>query len=199
MRTRLLIPAAVLLALSVGACGGDDSSDDASGSSTTSPEATTTAGDGTGDAGGTSGAPEGVDACALADEAQVQALGVNATGEDESRPGGEGITWDTCRWGTLTDETGVVTVQVLTEGPDSVINPLDILLSSAGGEKVPTSVDVGTDGQLYEFALITGGGGVGRTIGFTADGDRTVAVSRTGEDVDVAALTALAQGVAANL
>ena len=212
MRPRLLLPVVLALSLVVAACGGsDDATDD--GSSGTAADATTTAPDGdaassdgssrsdgpdSSDAGTRGEDAPALDACALADPAQVQALGVTAEGAVEDRPGGEGITWVTCRWGNLTDETGVVYVQVLTEGADAVVNPLDILLSTAGGDDA-APVDVGTDGKLYEFALIAGGGGVGRTIAFTADGNRTVAVSRTGADVDVAALTALAQGVATNL
>jgi hypothetical protein len=77
-----------------------------------------------------------------------------------------------------------------------VINPLEMLLSALDS---PTPVDVGTNGKIYEGGLIAGGGGIGRTIVFEADQGKLITVSQTGDDVDVAALTALAQGVDENL
>ena len=134
-------------------------------------------------------------------------MGVAGEGEALDRGGENGppdIAWNVCTWNApivaADDPINIVTVQVLTAGPDAVVNPLEILLSSSSGDgPAATPVDVGTDGKLYDFGLISGGGGVGKTIGFGAGTSQLVAVSQVGDAVDVAALTALAQGVEANL
>jgi|GEM_PF-1189790 len=209
MRIKLLLIvgcAAVLVLSGCSSSGSSDSSDTSasSGNSGNTDAGNTDAGNtdaASTDASGT--APKGVDACALADPSLIAALGLTGTGEPTDRGGKNGppdIAWNVCTWGSLTEDSGVVTVQVLTAGPDAIVNPLEILLNNSGSDSpAVTSVEVGTDAKLYDFALITGGGGVGKTIGFKTDKSQLVAVSQTGADVDVAALTALAQGVASKL
>jgi hypothetical protein len=132
---------------------------------------------------------------------------VGGEGDALDRGGENGppdVAWNVCTWNApivaADDPINIVTVQVLTEGPDAVVNPLEILLSSSSGDgPAATPIDVGTDGKLYDFGLIPGGGGVGKTIGFAAGNSQLVAVSQASRAVDVAALTALAQGVDDNL
>jgi hypothetical protein len=198
MRTKLVVTAGFAAVLLFAGCSSSDSSSDSSKSSTTASDS-----DSSGSSDSATSGPDSVDACALADPALISALGVTGEGEATDRGGKNGppdIAWNICTWGSLTETGGLVTVQVLTEGPDAVINPLEILLSSSSGDgPAATPVDVGTGGKLYDFALVSGGGGVGKTIGFAAGTDQLVAVSQTGDSVDVADLTALAQGVDDNL
>ncbi|MEX0768694.1 MAG: hypothetical protein WD029_09500 [Microthrixaceae bacterium] len=206
MRIKLLLGTcsiAILLLVGCSSSGSSDSPDTSASSGSTDESSTDESSTDESSTDESSTAPKSVDACALADPNLISALGVAGEGEATDRGGQDGppdIAWNVCTWGSLTDDSGLVTVQVLYEGPEAVINPLEILLSNSGGSSPPaTPVEVGSDGQLYDFALITGGGGVGKTIGFMADERQLVAVSQTGEDVDVAALTALAQGVDDNL
>ena len=198
MRAKYFIVAGFSAALLLAGCSSSDSSSDSSKSSTTASDS-----DSSGSSDSATSGPDSVDACGLADPALISALGVTGEGEATDRGGKNGppdIAWNICTWGSLTETSGLVTVQVLTEGPDAVVNPLEILLNSSGGNApAATPVDVGTGGKLYDFALVSGGGGVGKTIGFDAGNSQLVAVSQTGDAVDVAALTALAQGVYENL
>ena len=198
MRAKYFIVAGFSAALLLAGCSSSDSSSDSSKSSTTASDS-----DSSGSSDSATSGPDSVDACGLADPALISALGVTGEGEATDRGGKNGppeIAWNICTWGSLTETSGLVTVQVLTEGPDAVVNPLEILLNSSGGNApAATPVDVGTGGKLYDFALVSGGGGVGKTIGFDAGNSQLVAVSQTGDAVDVAALTALAQGVDENL
>ena len=198
MRTKLVITAGFAAVLLFAGCSSSDSSTDSSPSSTTASDS-----DSSGSSDSASSGPESVDACALADPALLQALGVAGEGEALDRGGENGppdVAWNVCTWNAAIvaadDPINTVTVQVLTEGPDAVINPLEMLLSALDS---PTPVDVGTNGKIYEGGLIAGGGGIGRTIVFEAEEGKLITVSQTAEDVDVAALTALAQGVEANL
>jgi hypothetical protein len=200
MRTKLVVTASFAAVLLFAGCSSSDSSSDSSPSSTTATDSENSD-SGSGDS--ASSGPESVDACALADPALLQALGVAGEGEALDRAGEDGppdIAYDICSWNSPIenpdDPINIVTVQVVTEGPDAVINPLEMLLSALDS---PTPVDVGTNGKIYEGGLIAGGGGIGRTIVFEAEGGKLITVSQTAEVVDVAALTALAQGVEANL
>ena len=202
MRAKLVVTAGFAAVLLFAGCSSSDSSSDSSKSSTTASDS-----DSSGSSDSASSGPESVDACALADPALLQALGVAGEGEALDRGGENGppdVAWNVCTWNApivaADDPFNIVTVQVLTEGPDAVVNPLEILLSSSSGDgPAATPVDVGTDGKLYDFGLISGGGGVGKTIGFGAGNDQLVAVSQVSDAVDVAALTDLAQGVDDNL
>ena len=202
MRTKLVVTAGFAAVLLFAGCSSSDSSSDSSKSSTTASDS-----DSSGSSDSATSGPDSVDACALADPALLQALGVEGEGEALDRGGENGppdVAWNVCTWNApivaADDPINIVTVQVLTAGPDAVVNPLEILLSSSSGDgPAATPVDVGTDGKLYDFGLISGGGGVGKTIGFAAGNDQLVAVSQTGDSVDVADLTALAQGVDDNL
>jgi hypothetical protein len=200
MRTKLVVTAGFAAVLLFAGCSSSDSSSDSSPSSTTATDSENSD-SGSGDS--ASSGPESVDACALADPALLQALGITGEGEALDRAGEDGppdIAYDICSWNSPIenpdDPINIVTVQVVTEGPDAVINPLEMLLSALDS---PTPVDVGTNGKIYEGGLIAGGGGIGRTIVFEADQGKLITVSQTGDDVDVAALTALAQGVDDNL
>jgi hypothetical protein len=202
MRTKLVVTAGFAAVLLFAGCSSSDSSTDSSPSSTTASDS-----DSSGSSDSATSGPDSVDACALADPALLQALGVAGEGEALDRGGENGppdVAWNVCTWNApivaADDPINIVTVQVLTAGPDAVVNPLEILLSSSSGDgPAATPVDVGTDGKLYDFGLISGGGGVGKTIGFGAGTSQLVAVSQVSDAVDVAALTALAQGVAENL
>ena len=204
MRTKLVVTAGFAAVLLFAGCSSSDSSSDSGDSSGTQQSGTEESGNAdSGSSDSATSAPEGVDVCALADPALLQALGVAGEGEALDRGGENGppdIAYDICSWNSPIenpdDPINIVTVQVVTEGPDAVINPLEMLLSALDS---PTPVDVGTNGKIYEGGLIAGGGGTGRTIVFEADQGKLITVSQTGEDVDVAALTALAQGVEANL
>lgn len=198
MRAKYVIAAGFSAALLLAGCSSSDSSSDSSKSSTSASDS-----DSSGSSDSASSGPESVDACALADPALLQALGVTGEGEALDRAGEDGppdIAWNVCTWNApivaADDPINIVTVQLLTEGPDAVINPLEMLLSALNS---PTPVDVGTNGKIYEGGLIAGGGGIGRTIVFEAEEGKLITVSQTAEVVDVAALTALAQGVEANL
>ena len=202
MRTKLVVTAGFAAVLLFAGCSSSDSSSESSKSSTTASDS-----DSSGSSDSATSGPDSVDACALADPALLQALGVEGEGEALDRGGENGppdVAWNVCTWNApivaADDPINIVTVQVLTAGPDAVVNPLEILLSSSSGDgPAATPVDVGTGGKLYDFALVSGGGGVGKTIGFAAGTDQLVAVSQTGDAVDVADLTALAQGVDDNL
>ena len=209
MRTKLVVTAGFAAVLLFAGCSSSDSSSDSAKSSSTAAgsDSSDSGSSDSGSSDSASSGPESVDACALADPALLQALGVAGEGEALDRGGENGppdIAWNVCTWNApivaADDPINIVTVQVLTAGPDAVVNPLEILLSSSSGDgPAATPVDVGTDGMLYDFALLSGGGGVGKTIGFGAGTSQLVAVSQVSDAVDVAALTALAQGVDANL
>ncbi|MCX6524353.1 MAG: hypothetical protein NTX58_06230 [Actinobacteria bacterium] len=205
MRKKLVVTAGFAAVLLFAGCSSSDSSTDSSPSSTTATDSDSSdSGSSDSDSSDSaSSGPESVDACALADPALLQALGVAGEGEALDRGGENGpadVAWNVCTWNApivaADDPFNIVTVQVLTEGPDAVVNPLEMFLSALDS---PTPVDVGTNGKIYEGGLIAGGGGVGKTIAFEAEGGKLITVSQTAEVVDVAALTALAQGVEANL
>lgn len=209
MRTKLVVTAGFAAVLLFAGCSSSDSSTDSGDSSGTQQSGTEESGteeSGSADSDSNdsaTSAPEGVDVCALADPALLQALGVTGEGEALDRAGTGGppdIAFDICSWNAAienpSDPMNNVTVQVVTEGPDAVFNPLEDAITALNS---PTPVDVGTNGKIYEGGLIAGGGGVGKTIAFEAEGGKLITVSQTAEVVDVAALTALAQGVEANL
>ena len=195
MRTKILgFGLAAATALFLGACGGGSSS---STSDTTAKGASSTAKQSSG-----SGSLKAIDACKLATDAQIAAVGGSGTGQPFVRPEVPDVQWDSCTWGSITSGKPVVIIQTQQLGPDAPVNALSILLKSGDTAKAPaTPVSVGTDGKLYNVALLAGGGGggVGKTIAFQDGNNTTVAVSVTGEKVDVPALTALAEQVAAQV
>ena len=195
---RRIVPALAGLttaALLLGACGSDSSksSDSTEKSSSSSDKKGATS----------SGSLKALDACKLATDAEIASVGGSGTGEAFDRPPAPDTQWDSCTWGSLTSGKPVVVVQVQQLGPDAPVNALKILLGGTGNSaKAPaTPVSVGTDGKLYNVAILAGGagGGVGKTIAFKTNDATTVAVSVTGEQVDVPALTALAEKVETNV
>jgi len=145
---------------------------------------------------------EPIDACALASDDDVAAVGGAGSGTPTDRPNPPDVQWDSCSWGEITDPNPVVIVQVQQSGPDAPVDALGILLGAGESRERPaTAVANVPDGRLYEIAILGGGagGGVGRTVAFRPNAQTRVAVSVTGEDVDVDALAALAEKVSNNL
>jgi len=84
MRTKLVVTAGFAAVLLFAGCSSSDSSSDSSPSSTTATDSDSSD-SGSGDS--ASSGPESVDACALADPALLQALGVAGEGEALDRAG----------------------------------------------------------------------------------------------------------------
>ncbi len=200
LRTTIIV-SLTLGILGLGACGGGDDTGggaaDTSSSSGAGTSGSSTSGAGTSDT-GTASSLEPIDVCSLLSDSEVASVGAGGTGEPTPRPSAPNVQWDSCTWGALTDPTALI-VQVQQLAPGESMDALRGLLSAGEATGEPESpVSVGEDGALYNVAILGGGGGggVGKSVSFlTADGAR-VAVSVTGEDVDVPALTALAERVA---
>jgi hypothetical protein len=176
---------AVLVIAALGACG-DDSDDSGasntrSGSNTTSPA----------DPGATSGLP---DPCTLLDERAVEAaLGSVKPGEPATAGGSAPAQYRGCTWGVISDDGGLLAIQISQASGEANINYVKTITATAGEGK---PIDVGTNGKLLDRAFVPGGGGVGRSIVFD-QGATTVVVAMTkGDD---AKLEAAARAARANL
>lgn len=198
---------ALALALGLGAVACSSSSD--GGSSASGKDTSTTAADGSGgtsgdggtgktDGGGSAGKGGAMpaDPCSVLSAADVKdLLGTEATGT-AGASSNDGMIFDSCQWGELTDDAGQVSVAFSEPAPDTGIDYLQTLVGTAAQ---PTgAADVGDGGKVYGAFVRPGGGGVGKTVLF-AVGDTTVAVGQSGAKVDEAKLIAAAKTVAGNL
>jgi hypothetical protein len=168
---------AVVLALGVGACGGDDDKD--TGASATPTTAASNGEDGGGtettvpDDASSSDLPS--DACALLHADDVEAvLGVAAVAKpsDRSGSGGGGPQVKGCQWGEVAADSGVVAVQISKPDPETGIDYVKSVVNASGGGGTP--VDIGENGQLIPRAHIPYGGGVGLSVMFTHNGNTVV-------------------------
>lgn len=189
-RSFVLVAAGLTLALGACSSGGSSKSSD-----TTAKKSSDTT------AKNSSGSFKAIDACGLASDAEVAKLGASGPAKAFERPQVPGVQWGSCTWGSITSGQPVVIIQTV-QLQDAPVDALSILLKAGDTAKNPaTNVSVGNDGKLYNVAILAGGGGggVGKTIAFTTDNGTRVAVSVTGDNPNVAELTALANSVDAKV
>jgi hypothetical protein len=183
----------------LGACGSSDNKSDApvdAGSNTAaagenSSENSTDATNAKNENSGSSSLP---DACELLADSDVEAvLGSAPEGKaaDRSGSGGGGPQVRGCMWGELSDESGLLAVQIATPDPETKIDYLKSVVNASGGGGTP--VDIGENGQLLDRAYIPYGGGVGKSVMFENDGNTVVvgATKATEEQIKAAAETVL--------
>lgn len=190
MFRRLLPVCVVTIAFALGACGSTSTAPSAakpSGSaSSTSPTSNSS--------GGTSASIP--DPCTLLNASDITAIlgvGKPATpGVDQT--GGSGPKARSCTWGSLLDDTGMVSVLVATTDPETGTNYADTLVNGSGAAGTP--VDVASDGKIVDRAVVAGGGGVGKSIIFHKN-RITVVVAVVKSAVDQNALVAASQSAAA--
>ena len=130
------------------------------------------------------------DPCTLLTAADVSTvLGVAATAS-------KGVSQDSppfasCSWGSLTADSGLVSVLVSRPGGDGGID-YAAMLAGVTADPTDKPLAVGTGGKLMNRAVIAGGGGVGKTAFFKKNGI-TVVIGLAKTSADEAALTAAAQ------
>ena len=188
MRRRLVLAtAAALLLLGAASCSsGDDSS-------STSPTTTASSGGSGADSGASAGTVKAVKVCPMVDAAAVTALGHSGAGEASSYDGPPGTAVGICTFGSLTDDTGALVVQVETKGKDAIVDPIMTVLDNAT-QNGPTAAATPSGAKVYDVAVIPGGGGVGKTVAWKDD-NHVVVAAQTGDDVQVAQLEAIVAGV----
>ena len=193
---RLAVAAtAVLLLVGVSACSSSGSD------GTASKGTSTTASSGGSDSDGGSDSPGGtvkaVEVCPMVDAAAVTALGLSGAGQASDYDGPPGTAVGVCSFGSVTDETGTLVVQVETKSEGAVVDPLLIVLKNAT-QTAPVAASKPAGAKVYDVAVIPGGGGVGTSVAWEGGGHVVVA-ARTGDNVDVAQLETIVAGVVAKL
>ena len=136
------------------------------------------------------------DACTLLEPAQVKAVTGKETAPNKSpiTGGAGGPAYVGCSWGQIASENPFVAVQISRPSGDANVDYLKVLVGTAGDKGTP--VAIGENGMVLNRAYIPGGGGVGKSIMFTKNGD-TVLVGLVNGTEDQ--LKAAANAVAANM
>ena len=172
---------AVALASALAACGGAGSSQSQSTAASASVSSAGTA--------SASAAPSGSvgEVCAALTPAQVEAvLGYAATGQGGGGGGSEAFGLAYCTWGSP-EKGSLMALQVFT--PGAVEDPLGLLVGALPGEPLP--VPGLPDGKQYAAGIMPGGGGVGSSVTWTANG-RQYALGLVGSDLTAEQQRALA-------
>jgi hypothetical protein len=143
------------------------------------------------------------DACSLLSAADVVALvGVEMPGQpivDPSADPEAANAASVCTWSDFALSPKMAGLQIyapsrLSEGV--AIDPIKTLSQVSQEQR---AIDIGTDGKLLDdLGLISGGGGLGKTVTFTV-GEFSVALGVVGAEVDAEALTSIAARVASDL
>ena len=179
------VSAIAVSALLLGACGSSGSSSSTStsmsGSSSSSSSQTTTA--------TASAIP---DPCTLVTNADLTSLTGSALALN---PPTDSANVRSCTWGSLTSDTGLVSV-LISKSNSSGTDMGDVLYTSSGEKG--TTVTVANDGKIVSRGIIAGGGGAGKTVIFHKSG-LTVLVAVVGSDVSQESLVSAAQNVAAGI
>jgi murein DD-endopeptidase MepM/ murein hydrolase activator NlpD len=192
MFRRMLPVCVVTIALSLGACGSTSTAP-----STAKPSGSASSTSPTSNPSGRTSASV-PDPCTLLGASDITAvLGVSKPATaGVNQTGGSGPQTRSCTWGSLLDDTGMVSVLVATTDPGTGTNYADILVNGSGPAGTP--VDVASDGKIVDRAVVAGGGGVGKSIIFHKNGV-TVVVAVVKSAVDQNALVGASQSAAAKL
>ena len=123
----------------------------------------------------------------------MTALGLSGAGQSSSYDGPPGTAVGVCSFGSVTDETGTLVVQVETRSKGAVVDPIMIVLKNAT-QTAPAAASRPSGAKVYDVAVIPGGGGVGTSVAWEGGGHVVVA-ARTGDNVDVAQLETIVAGI----
>ena len=181
---------AVALISALAACGSAGSSP---AQSTAAGSAVPSAGSGAPSAGAASAAQSGPvgEVCAALTPAQVESvLGYAATGQGGAGGGSDAFGLAYCTWGSP-EKGSLMALQVFT--PGAVEDPLGLLVGALPGEPMPVAGL--SDGKQYAAGIMPGGGGVGSTVTWTANG-RQYALGLVGSDLTPEQQRALAVAAA---